>query len=124
MRSRSRWPLGKNRTRCCIDYAALLKTLCLSAAVGTCEVIAKELPAQRHGGTEKKWPTWGNKRHLRVILLSLFCKPQESLTNLEILGACEEKNSNTEIAEDSRRKRRRARNARPVNRGTSSPWPL
>src|SRR5271157_3321147 len=29
MRSRSRWPLGKNRTRCCIDYAALLKTLCL-----------------------------------------------------------------------------------------------
>src|SRR5271157_6474817 len=31
MRSRSRWPLGKNRTRCCIDYAALLKTLCLDA---------------------------------------------------------------------------------------------
>src|SRR5271157_56618 len=30
MRSRSRWPLGKNRTRCCIDYAALLKTLCLA----------------------------------------------------------------------------------------------
>src|SRR5271157_6213368 len=32
MRSRSRWPLGKNRTRCCIDYAALLKTLCLATA--------------------------------------------------------------------------------------------
>src|SRR5271157_4300075 len=33
MRSRSRWPLGKNRTRCCIDYAALLKTLCLVSPV-------------------------------------------------------------------------------------------
>ena len=29
MRSRVRWPLGKNRTLHCLVYAALLKTLCL-----------------------------------------------------------------------------------------------
>ncbi|MGO9209727.1 MAG: uroporphyrinogen decarboxylase family protein, partial [Terriglobales bacterium] len=34
MRSRSRWPFGKNRIRCSVDYAALLKTLCLKREFG------------------------------------------------------------------------------------------